>query len=52
VMKNEGRLKKDKTGDEEAEAEEKVEDEDNVLPEEETCFEYKLVGIIMHSGSA
>jgi uncharacterized UBP type Zn finger protein len=53
VMKNEGRVKKEKTDDEEGEAEEKKEeDEDNVQPEEETCFDYKLVGIVMHSGSA
>jgi ubiquitin carboxyl-terminal hydrolase 34 len=50
VMKKENRLKKTTTDEEGEEKEE--EDEDNVWPEEETCFEYKLVGIIMHSGSA
>lgn len=52
VMKKEGRLKKEKGEDQDPEAEEVKEDEDAVWPEEETCFEYKLVGIVMHSGSA
>ena len=30
----------------------KPEDEDNQWPEEENCFEYKLVGVNVHSGSA
>lgn len=51
-MKKEKRLDK-KTGDEEEEPEEKkVEDEDNQWPEEEDCFEYKLVGVVVHSGTA
>jgi ubiquitin carboxyl-terminal hydrolase 34 len=51
-MKKEKRLDK-KTGEEEEEQEEKkVEDEDNQVPEEENCFEYKLVGVVVHSGTA
>ena len=54
VMGREGRLPKkgDAEGAEEEEATEQKEDADFVHPEEEDCFEYKLVGVNMHSGSA
>lgn len=53
VMGREGRLnKKDKEGEDEEEAADKKEDEDNVQPIEDDCYEYKLVGVNMHSGSA
>lgn len=58
VMGREGRLPKKSEGKEsdEEETEETVEekktDEDNVQPIEDDCFEYKLVGVNMHSGSA
>ena len=54
-MKNEKRTqKKQKVDGEEAEdgEEPKEEDEDSQWPEEEDCFEYKLVGVNVHSGSA
>lgn len=55
VMKNEGRLKQ-KGGEEgeEAEAEQPKQEnnEENPWPEEEDCYEYKLVGVEVHSGSA
>lgn len=54
VMSREGRLPKKneaQEGDDEA-ADEKKEDEDFVQPPEDDCFEYKLVGVNMHSGSA
>jgi len=54
-MKNEGRLKQ-KGGEEgeEAEAEQPKQEnnEENPWPEEEDCYEYKLVGVEVHSGSA
>jgi ubiquitin carboxyl-terminal hydrolase 34 len=53
VMRKEGRLKKQGEDGEEGEAEQKPEqDADNPWPEEEQCFEYKLVGVEVHSGSA
>ena len=57
IMGKENRLrkKKDEDGeeeDEEKEEEEKKDDEENPWPEEEDCFEYKLVGVTVHSGSA
>lgn len=54
VMGREDRLPKkgDNEGAEEEEPTEQKEDEDFVHPEEEDCFEYKLVGVNMHSGSA
>jgi hypothetical protein len=52
-MRKEGRLKKQGEDGEEGEIEQKPEqDEDNPWPEEEECFEYKLVGVEVHSGSA
>ena len=50
VMRKENRMKK-KAEDEEEE-EDKKEDDDEVWPEEEDCFEYKLVGVVVHSGTA
>ena len=52
VMKNENRLNKKKEGDEEEVVEEVKEGDDNIMPSEETCFEYKLVGVTVHSGTA
>lgn len=56
VMKREGRLDKDKMkeeGTEEEPAEAKpTESDGQTWPEEESCWEYKLVGTIVHSGSA
>lgn len=51
VMKREGLLmpEEKKGGDDE---EEKPVDEDNQVPEQDDCFEYKLVGVNVHSGSA
>jgi hypothetical protein len=54
-MKKENRIKTDKEGeDEEGEVEQQqpVVDEDNQWPTEEDCFEYKLVGATVHSGTA
>lgn len=48
TMKNENRMKKKDDDDQE----EQKEDEDTQWPEEEDCFEYKLVGVNVHSGSA
>ncbi len=55
VMSKEGRLKKPagEDGEEEqppAKTEENT--EENPWPEEEECYEYKLVGVEVHSGSA
>lgn len=50
VMSREGRLTKKK--DDEEEATDEKPDEDFVQPIEDDCFEYKLVGVNMHSGSA
>ena len=50
-MKKEGRLNK-KTAEDEEEQQEEKQDEDNQWPEEEDCFEYKLVGVNVHSGTA
>lgn len=53
VMKKEGRLKKPGEEAEEGEAQPNQEQsEENPWPEEEECFEYKLVGVEVHSGSA
>jgi ubiquitin carboxyl-terminal hydrolase 34 len=63
VMGKENRLKKPAEGgeaqeeeiDAEASAEKKDEDneeEENVEPEQEDCFEYKLAGVTVHSGTA
>jgi len=58
VMEKEGRLKKDKNQDddedEEIDEEEKQKrlEEEKSWPQEETCFEYKLVGATIHSGTA
>jgi len=53
IMKEENRLKKKKDDEEEDELEAKEEgDEEEVWPEEEDCFEYKLVGVNVHSGTA
>jgi len=54
-MEKEGRLnKKKKEGDEDDQEEEQTEEqnEENKWPEPEDCFEYKLVGVNIHSGSA
>jgi hypothetical protein len=55
-MKKEGRQKtKAATEDEEMaepEAAKVEENEDNKWPEEEQCWEYKLVGVVVHQGSA
>lgn len=52
-MKKENRLKTKKEGEEEEESEEKkVEGEETQWPEEDDCFEYKLVGVVVHSGTA
>lgn len=48
VMKKEGRSRKAKGPDDE----EVIESEDSKWPEEETCWEYKLVGTVVHSGTA
>ena len=51
-MKKEGRLEK-KQNDEDADGAEKQEEEDkSSWPQEEDCWEYKLVGVVVHSGSA
>lgn len=51
VMKRENRLPKEKEGSDEDEAEE-TQDADNVEPAMDDCFEYKLVGVNVHSGTA
>lgn len=51
VMRKENRIKVPKEGEEQEQAEEQP-DEDSQMPEEEECFEYKLVGVNVHSGSA
>lgn len=52
-MRKEGRLKQNKSEDNEEGEEQKQEnDEENPWPEEEECFEYKLVGVNVHSGGA
>ena len=55
-MKKENRLNKKNEGEEEEETEEVKkddnQDEDNQWPEEEDCFEYKLTGVVVHSGTA
>ena len=52
-MKQEGRLKKPGEEAEEGEPQQAQEpSEENPWPEEEECFEYKLVGVEVHSGSA
>lgn len=54
-MNKENRLKK-KGGEGEEDEEEKKEDakpdEDLQMPEVEDCFEYKLTGVVVHSGTA
>ena len=59
VMKKENRLPKQKKEgeEEEEEPEEKKEEaeaeaEETKWPEEDDCFEYKLVGVVVHSGTA
>jgi len=62
IMKEENRLNKEGDEDEEKEEEEEPlpakkvegeeEEEPQVWPEEEDCFEYKLVGVTVHTGSA
>lgn len=59
VMKKEGRLDKKKPEGAENEESNPVEEEkdkqaneDSQMPEEEDCWEYKLVGVIVHSGTA
>jgi ubiquitin carboxyl-terminal hydrolase 34 len=53
VMRKENRFKPEKGEDQEdQEAQEAPQDEDNIMPEEETCYEYKLVGVNVHSGTA
>jgi hypothetical protein len=49
-MKKDGRSRTKKTDDDDGE---KVEEtEDNKWPEQENCWEYKLVGTVVHSGTA
>lgn len=50
-MNKENRLKK-KNKEGEEEEEEQKQDEDTEWPEEDDCFEYKLVGVVVHSGTA
>ena len=55
VMSKENRLKKQSKEGEEQDAPEEQQqqpDEDTKMPEEENCFEYKLVGVNVHSGTA
>lgn len=54
VMGQEGRLPKatSEKADSDEEQTEVVVDEDNVQPIQDDCFEYKLVGVNVHSGSA
>ena len=51
-MKKENRLDSKKVEDEDESQDPKKEDEDNQWPEQEDCFEYKLVGVTVHSGTA
>mmetsp|Transcript_21978 Transcript_21978/g.16323 ORF Transcript_21978/g.16323 Transcript_21978/m.16323 type:complete len:254 (-) Transcript_21978:2538-3299(-) len=51
VMRKEKRLGEG-NGDEEEEAKAPEVEEDNQWPQEEDCFEYKLVGATVHSGTA
>jgi hypothetical protein len=51
-MEKENRLKKKKEEGDAEEAEEPKEDQDDQWPEEEDCYEYKLVGVTIHSGTA
>mmetsp|Transcript_23122 Transcript_23122/g.22561 ORF Transcript_23122/g.22561 Transcript_23122/m.22561 type:complete len:398 (+) Transcript_23122:386-1579(+) len=53
VMKNEQRLNQEKGDDDQDEQKQEVPvEEDSQWPEEEDCFEYKLVGVNVHSGTA
>ncbi len=54
VMEKEERFKKEQEEDDDKEEEDnnKEEEEENQMPEEEDCFEYKLVGVTVHSGTA
>lgn len=59
IMEKEGRLKKEKKEDDDQEEEEEDEEEkqkrieeEKSWPQEETCYEYKLVGATIHSGTA
>jgi len=54
-MRKEGRLDKKKKPEGEEEDQEKQEekkDDESQWPEEDDCWEYKLVGVIVHSGTA
>ena len=57
VMKKEKRIKEPKEGDEDEqepieELKKEGDEEDNQWPEEDDCYEYKLVGTTVHSGTA
>jgi ubiquitin carboxyl-terminal hydrolase 34 len=52
VMKRENRVPKEKGSDDEDQEPEVKEDGDDQVPEEDDCFEYKLVGVNVHSGTA
>lgn len=52
VMKKENRIKTKKEGEDDEQEEQKNVDEDNQWPDEEDCYEYKLVGVNVHSGTA
>lgn len=54
-MNKEGRLptkKEEGASEEEDDSEVKKEDEEFIQPIQDDCFEYKLVGVNIHSGSA
>lgn len=57
-MKKENRIKDPKEGEEDDEGgakeeqKEESKDQDNQWPAEEDCYEYKLVGTTVHSGTA
>ncbi len=56
VMKKEGRLNRKRKNSQDEEIEETAdaaqEEDKNTWPPEEDCWEYKLVGVVMHSGTA
>lgn len=60
IMEKEGRLKKKQEKQEDDESEEELDEEtikkrqeeEKSWPQEETCYEYKLVGATIHSGTA
>ncbi len=56
VMRKENRLNKNPTGEDDnqgsATTEAAPQNEDSKMPEEDDCWEYKLVGVTVHSGTA